>query len=116
MRKISICQAFFISIMSIFVTNVTFVFASPEPFVWWAGYRYREGEDYGPFGVSAKIYTIDPYVPNGYAHFQYALVWFSIEREYYLSLGYHKNPPPIMIICFTGRLLMKPKEYIKMLT
>lgn len=60
---------------------------------WYAGYYYRSYEGWGPYGVTGRIYTIDPYVPSYDAHFQWVTVILSYDPLYWLQLGYHRNPP-----------------------
>ena len=89
MKKTRLCLllSFFIGIICVMS------FTSAQASRFYAGYYYFGYSGQAPWGVYARIYTIDPNVPSYEAHFQWDTVILDYDRGYWLQLGYHRNPP-----------------------
>jgi hypothetical protein len=58
---------------------------------WYAGYFYAGTPISAPWGVSGKIYTINPQVPALTTMFQWVTVVLSYVNDYWLQVGYDKT-------------------------
>jgi len=63
-----------------------------QPNRYYAGYMMYGYETYAPWGVYARIYTINPTVSSGNVFFEWDTVMLSYRDYYWLQLGYNINP------------------------
>jgi len=91
MKKAKCCLFFSFFIAIFFTYRGGFVSAQTSSL--YAGYYYFGYTGQAPWGLYARIYTIDPFVPIYEGHLQWDAVVLSYERWYWLQLGYNKNPP-----------------------
>jgi hypothetical protein len=92
LRKLHNGLIFAVSALLIYLLFVNILsLADAQTQRWYAGYYYAGREIMAPWGVSGKIYTIDPVVPSWSAMAQWVTVILSYRYSYWLQVGYDKT-------------------------
>jgi hypothetical protein len=92
LRKLHNGLIFAVSALLIYLLFVNILsLADAQTQRWYAGYYYAGREIMAPWGVSGKIYTINPQVPALTTMFQWVTVVLSYVNDYWLQVGYDKT-------------------------